>query len=160
MMLPLAYVETTVVSYLTARASRDVIVAGHQQSTHDWWKTCRQDYELCVSDSVLNEAGGGDPIAAQERLLVLNDLLVLETTPEAVVLAKELIRSAALPKKAAEDALHIAIATVWSVEYLLTWNMRHIHNATMRLRIEAICVEMGYKTPIICTPEELGKGMP
>ena len=91
-MLPLVYVETTVVSYLTARASRDVIVAGHQQSTQNWWKSCRQDYELCVSDSVLNEASGGDSIAAQERLLVLHDLLVLETTPEAVVLASTVVR--------------------------------------------------------------------
>jgi len=148
------------VSYLAARASRDVIVAGHQQSTHNWWQSCRQDYELCVSDSVLDEASGGDPAAARERLLILDNFLVLETTPEAIVLAEELVRSAVLPKKAGEDALHIAIATIWNVEYLLTWNMRHIHNAVMRLRIEAICVAMGYKTPIICTPEELVKGMP
>src|SRR3979490_3324048 len=104
------YIETTFVSYLTARASRDVVIAGHQQSTHEWWDDCRGDYQLCTSELVLQEAGGGDPQAAQERLEKLKEMLLLETRQEARDLAKELVRAGALPSKALEDALHIAIA--------------------------------------------------
>lgn len=114
------YIETTVVSYLTARPSRDVVIAGHQQVTHEWWNTCRLDYELCVSQLVLDEAGGGDAQAAQERLLVLRPMLVLETAAEALELAKELLQAGALPAKAANDALHIAVAATTAVPYLLT----------------------------------------
>src|SRR5208283_1470224 len=91
------YIETTVVSYLTARPTRDAVMAGHQQITHEWWDTRRADYELCVSQLVLDEAGAGDAQAAQERLLVLRPMLVLETTVEALVLAKELLQAGALP---------------------------------------------------------------
>src|SRR6266853_6833511 len=96
------YVETTVVSYFTARPSRDVVIAGHQQVTHEWWNTRRTSYELCVSQLVLDEAGAGDAQAAQERLLVLQPMLVLEMTADAMELAKELIQAAALPAKAAD----------------------------------------------------------
>src|SRR5437868_6630394 len=98
------YLETTVVSYLPARPSRDVVIAGHQQVTHEWWDTRRSGYDLCVSQLVLDEAGAGDAEAVQERLVVL------ETTAEALELAKELLRAGALPPKAAGDALHIAVA--------------------------------------------------
>src|SRR3979411_3315071 len=109
------YVEATVVSYLTARPSRDVVIAGHQQVTHEWWDTRRASYELCVSQLVLDEAGAGDAQAAQERLLVLQPMLVLETTAEALELAKDLLQAGALPAKAADDALHIAIAATKAV---------------------------------------------
>src|ERR1700722_5578954 len=95
------YIETTVVSYLTARPSRDVVIAGHQQVTHEWWDTRRMNYELCVSELVLDEAGAGDAQAAQERLLVLQPMLVIETTTEAFELAEDLLRAGALPRKAA-----------------------------------------------------------
>src|SRR6266581_2793491 len=108
-MMDRVYIETTFVSYLTSRASRDLIVAGHQQITHDWWDTRRGNFELCVSQLVIDEAGAGDAQAAQERLLVLKPMLVLETTTEAVELAKELLRAGALPTKASDDALHIAV---------------------------------------------------
>lgn len=114
------YIETTVVSYLTARPSRDLIIAAHQQITHDWWDTRRTNYELCVSELVLDEAGAGDTQAAQERLIVLQPLLVVETTTEAFELAAELLRAGALPSKAADDALHIAIAATKVIPYLLT----------------------------------------
>ena len=149
------YIETTVVSYLTARPSRDLIIAAHQQITHDWWDTYRANYELCVSQLVLDEAGVGDAQAAQERLLVLRPMLVLETTAEALELAKELLQAGALPAKTADDALHIAIAATKAVPYLLTWNCRHLANAVMRPVIEAVCLAKGLKAPIICTPEEL-----
>ncbi len=149
------YIETTFVSYLTARPSRDLIVAAHQQITHDWWDTRREDFELCASELVFQEAGGGDPQAAHERLEVLKDMVLLETRQEALELAQELVRAGALPAKAFEDALHIAIAADQKIPYLLTWNLRHMANATMRPLIETVCVSKGYKAPIICTPEEL-----
>src|ERR1019366_392287 len=94
------YIETTFVSYLTARANRDVVIAGHQQSTHEWWDDCRGDYELCTSELVIQEAGAGDPQAAKERLDVLKDMVLLETRQEAQDLAKELVQAGALPAKA------------------------------------------------------------
>src|SRR5438094_601003 len=137
------YVETTFVSYLMARPNRDVVIAGHQQVTHEWWDTRRASYELCVSQLVLDEVAAGDAQAAQERLLVLRPMLVLETTADALELAKELLQAGALPAKAADDALHIAIAATKKVPYLLTWNCRHLANAVMRPVIETVCKAKG-----------------
>ena len=155
-----AYIETTVVSYLTARPHRDVVIAGHQQVTREWWDSRRNDYELCVSQLVLGEAADGDPEAAQERLAILRPMTVLETTTAALGLAKELIQAGALPAKAAGDALHIAVAATHAVPYLLTWNCRHLANAAMRPLIESVCAAKGFKAPIICTPEELLESSP
>lgn len=149
------YIETTFVSYLTARLSRDLIVAAHQQISHDWWDRCRNDYELCISQLVLQEAGDGDPQAAQERLRVLTTMNLLEITEQVVELAEELVRAGALPEKAENDALHIAIAAIHRIPYLLTWNCRHMANATIRRQIDTVCAGKGYKAPVICTPEEL-----
>jgi PIN domain len=154
------YIETTVVSYLTARPNRDVVIAGHQQITHEWWDTRRESYELCVSQLVRKEAGAGDAQAAQERLDVLNPMTLLETSDQARDLAKELLQAGALPAKAADDALHIAIAAMNGIPYLLTWNCRHLANATMRPVIEKVCTGNGVKAPIICTPEELMEAKP
>ena len=99
------YIETTFVSYLTARPHRDVVIAAHQQITHEWWDTRRENYELCISQLVRKEAGAGDAQAAQERLEVLKPMTLLETSDEALDLAKELIQAGALPAKAADDAL-------------------------------------------------------
>ncbi len=149
------YIETTVISYLIARPNRDVVIAGHQQVTHEWWDTRRSSYELCISQLVRKEAGAGDAQAAQERLQVLKSMTLLETSDEALNLAKDLIQAGALPAKAADDALHIAVAAMNGIPYLLTWNCRHLANATMRPVIENVCVAKGVKAPIICTPEEL-----
>jgi hypothetical protein len=149
------YVETTIVSYLVARPSRDLIVAGHQQLTHDWWDSRRMHYELCVSQLVVQEAGFGDPQFAQERLKLLAPMTTLEIKEEAVLLAEDLVKAGALPEKAGNDALHIAVAAVHRIPYLLTWNCRHMANATIRAQIESICTTKGFKAPIICTPEEM-----
>ena len=141
------YIETTFVSYLTARSSRDLIVAGHQQITHDWWGSRRRDYELCVSQLVIQEAGDGDPQFAQERLDVLATMTLLEIKEEAVELAEELVRAGALPEKAGNDALHIAVVAIHHVPYLLTWNCRHMANATIRAAIESVCANRGFKVP-------------
>ncbi len=149
------YIETTFISYLTALPNRDVVIAGHQQITHEWWDKYRGSYELCASLLVLQEAGAGDPEAAKERLDVLETMTLLAVKDEALALAKELVKAGALPAVAVDDALHIAIAATNGVPYLLTWNCRHMANATMRPFIEAVCASNGYKAPIICTPEEL-----
>lgn len=149
------YIETTVVSYLTAWPQRDVVMAAHQQITHEWWTTRRTRYELCVSQLVLKEARSGDVVAARRRLDALKDVTLLGTTEQALNLAKGLIQAGALPPKAADDALHIAVAAVNGVAYLLTWNCRHLANVTMRPLIEAVCTANGVSAPIICTPEEL-----
>lgn len=159
-MIERVYIETTIVSYLTARPSRDVVVAGHQRVTHEWWDTRRTNLELCLSQLVLDEAGAGDAQAAQERLLVLQPMLVLETTADALELAKELLQAGALPAKASDDALHIAVAATTAIPFLLTWNCRHLANAAMRPVIEAVCTAKGFKAPIICTPEELLEAKP
>ena len=154
------YLETTFVSYLTARPSRDLIVAGHQQITHDWWDTRRGDFELCVSQLVFQEAGDGDSQAAEERLAVLVTMTLLEIKEDAVSLAEDLVQAGALPAKAENDALHIAVAAAHRVPYLVTWNCRHMANATMRAQIESVCASKGFKAPIICTPEEMMEAKP
>lgn len=153
-MKPIVYIETTVPSYLTAWPSRDVVRAGEQQVTRDWWAR-RTEFELRVSSLVLLECGAGDSDAAALRLAALDGVPVLAQTPEAETLADALLREVPLPAKAAADALHIAVAAVNGVAYLLTWNCTHIANATLRPRIEATCRQLGYEPPVICTPKEL-----
>ena len=152
---PTVYIETSIVSYLTARPSRDLLVAAHQQLTVAWWDEQRTRYELFTSQVVLAEARAGDPEAAQRRLAVLERLPLLDVTDAAIALATMLITRQALPAQAAQDALHVAVACVHGMEYLLTWNCAHLANARLRSRIEHICRDAGYVPPIICTPEEL-----
>lgn len=156
-MNPSVYVETSIISYLSARPSRDVVLAAHQQLTRQWWKG-RRSYRLFVSQIVRDEAAEGDPTARARRQRVIRGIPALAVEEEATQLADELIRRGALPKKAAVDAFHIAIAAAHEMDYLLTWNCRHIANATMRGTIEAICRAAGLKPPVICTPEELPAG--
>lgn len=148
------YIETTIPSYLVARSSRDLVVAAHQQITQEWWDR-RSQFELFVSQLVLREASAGDDDTAVKRLSLLEEVSILELTEEANDLASELLKQGALPKNATVDALHIAIAVVNGMDYLLTWNCAHIANATMRGTIEHICRTKGYEPPVICTPEEL-----
>jgi hypothetical protein len=155
-MKPKAYIETTVVSYLAALPSRDLVLAAHQQVTRDWWST-RDAFELFVSQLVLDEAVAGDTAAAELRVAALRDLVLLDLTHDATLLAAELIRGGGVPEKARIDALHIAVASVHGMDYLVSWNCTHIANATMRGRIEAICRGAGFDPPVICTPLELVK---
>lgn len=158
-MKPTVYIETTVISYLTSRLSRDLRMAAHQQSTQDWWRDRRQDFTLYASQLVVQEASRGDQSAAQLRLAEINKLELLDTTDEVLFLAKTLIDNTLIPQGASEDAVHIAVATVNGIDYLLTWNLKHIANATLRGRVEAQCRAEGYEPPIICTPEELMEEM-
>lgn len=154
-MKPRVYLETSIVSYLTAQPSRDIVTAARQQITREWWQTRREGFDLLVSQFVISEAGGGDASAARLRLAALDGIPELELSETVPLLAEELIRKGSLPSKAALDALHVAAAVSGGVDYLLTWNFRHIANAAMRTRIETVCRDLGYEPCIICTPEEL-----
>ena len=155
-MRPKAYIETTVVSYLTALPSRDLVLAAHQQVTRDWWST-RDAFELFVSQFVMDEASAGNTAAAELRVAALRDVVLLDLTPDATRLAAALIRGGGVPEKATIDALHIGVASVHGMDYLVSWNCTHIVNATMRARIETICRDAGFDPPVICTPLELVK---
>ena len=149
------YMETTIPSYLTSRPSRDLIIAGHQQVTKEWWDKRRGAFEIYISQLVIDEAGAGDPSAARERMVVLRGLAVLDITPEVGDLASAILASGVLPRKAATDAAHIAIAAVHGIDFLLTWNCVHIANAVLAKDIAKICRQYDWESPVICTPEEL-----
>jgi len=150
------YIESTIISYLTAVPSRDLVRAALQQLTRDWWAT-RGQYDLYISQFVIDEVSGGDPTTATERLAVLRDTALLATTANAALLARDLVRAGDLPPKAMVDAFHIAVAAVHGLDYLLTWNCRHIANVEMRGRIEGTCRSHGIEPPAICTPVECSK---
>ena len=149
------YIETSVVSYLAALPSRDLRIAAWQQITTQWWEQERPKYQLFVSELVLAEAAAGDPHAAQRRLDKLDDLPVLGISDEARSLAARLIVDGGMPEHAEADALHVATASVHAVDYLLTWNCRHIDNAATKPVVRSICAVAGYSCPEICTPLEL-----
>ncbi|HXU34144.1 MAG TPA: type II toxin-antitoxin system VapC family toxin [Thermoanaerobaculia bacterium] len=149
------YLETTVISYLTARPSRTLVGAAHQQLTIDWWEQRRHDFDLVVSELVLREAQAGDPDAAKRRLTILEGIPRLALSDEAIALAQEFIQNGLLPLKAADDGLHIAVATTFSVDYLLTWNCTHIANPELQAKLAEFLQQRGLFLPFICTPEEL-----
>jgi len=142
-------------SYLTAWPSRDLIRAGHQQITKEWWQTRRSRFDNFISQLVLAEVGAGDVEAARERLTALQGIPILDANEAVTDLADALTVSLALPQKAVTDAVHIAISAVHGMHFLLTWNCTHIANAEMSGAIEAACKERGFSCPVICTPEEL-----
>ncbi len=155
-MRSVAYIETSVVSYLTSRPSRDVVIVARQQVTREWWRTARDRFHLAASELVIQEATQGDPNAARARLM-LEGVTLLDATAEAERLARDLIALQAVSPSAAVDTAHIAIAVTnrCPLSYLVTWNFRHIANAAMRSRIERVCRGAGYEPPVICTPQEL-----
>lgn len=154
-MAPKVYLETSVISYLTARPARDVVVLAHQQLTREWWTTQRQTFDLYTSEIVLAEAERGDAEAARARLEILSETRQLSANPAAEELVPVLLRETGLPAKALADMAHIALATVHGMQFLLTWNCRHIANATVLRTVARTCRRLGYEVPVICTPEEL-----
>jgi hypothetical protein len=135
-----------------------LIVAAHQQIIHDWWETRLDDFEVYISQFVLDEAGAGDAEAAAKRLALLASFPLLDATPEALHLARALVERGAIPPRKATDAAHIAVATVHHIQFLLTWNCTHLANAEILAQVQAICAQLGYAAPIVCTPEELSGG--
>lgn len=149
------YVESSVISYMTARPSRDVVTSARQTVTIEWWDAYKDTFEIFVSELVIKEIGSGNAAAAQKRLLFVENIPVLETTKNAVELAKLLVEERAVPDSCIEDALHISIAAVQRINFLLTWNFKHINNANTREKISKVIMQAQLKSPILCSPEEL-----
>lgn len=148
------YLETSVISYYTARPSRDIVTAARQTLTQEWWEDAGQRFDLYVSILVVEEAKAGGAEAAQMRLAAISGLPILEINDAAEELGKRLMGEGAIPS--AEDALHISLATVHGMDFLLTWNFRHINNVEMKARIRTVIDAVGFECPVICSPEELG----
>ena len=151
----LVYVETSVVSRLTGRCTRDITVAAQQILTDEWWETQRPYFELYTSELTIEEAGGGDPLDAVWQLEALEGMTVLHNTDAVIALADEFVNRRAIPSEARNAATHVAAATVHNIAYLMTWNFRQICNSiTMRL-IGEVCQRLSYRSPVICSPNEL-----
>jgi hypothetical protein len=148
------YIETSVASYLTARPNRDLIVAAHQEITAEWWTTHRPRFDLYVSELVLLEASKGDPTAAISRLNRLAGIPSLPINDAVQELARSFVERRIVPEKVVEDALHVAVAAIQGMDFLLTWNCRHIANAEIIKRLDAACADLGLRLPILCTPEQ------
>ena len=149
------YLETTFISYLVARPSRDLRIAGHQQSTEEWWTTRRSLFDCLVSQVVIDEASAGDATEIGKRLSVIAGLSVLEVSTDAESLTQAIMSGGMLPPHAIRDAAHVAVAAVHRIDYLLTWNCKHLANAQISRRIAIVCQREGHRLPVICTPEEL-----
>jgi hypothetical protein len=154
-MKPTVYIETTIIGYLAMRLSGALRTAANQQMTRDWWDNHRERYDVLISRFVVEECSKGDPAAAKERQVYLSGIPILELSSEVKALADALLSGVPLPEKATVDAFHISVAVANGVEFLLTWNCKHIANPALRPRIERICRETGYEPPVICTPLEL-----
>jgi len=152
---PKVYLETSFIGYLTSWPARDVVVLAHQQLTREWWETRRAFFELFSSEVVVAEAERGDEAAVRSRREILAATSRLSATPAAEALVPKLLNATGLPPKVFADMTHVALATVHGMQYLLTWNCRHIANAAILRFIVKTCREQGYEPPVICTPEEL-----
>jgi predicted nucleic acid-binding protein len=148
------YVETSVISYLTARPSRDIIQLGRQQLTATWWER-RKKWELFLSPPVLDEAGQGDAEASIRRVIIARQLFLEPILPEAEKLASSLVAQNLIPVSVLTDALHLALAAVHKADYLLTWNQRHLDNMDTRFKIEKFIENKGYSPAVVITPERL-----
>ncbi len=149
------YLETSIVSYLRQKPSTQVVTAARQLLTHQWWNDERANYELVISQYVIDEASGGDPTLAAERLESLDGIPLLPNAPEIPQIANEIMSLGVLPPKAQVDALHISSVAHHRIQYLLTWNCKHIANAKILPHIHHVLMDLGIPIPIICTPEEL-----
>lgn len=154
-MKPTVYLETTIISYMTARYSRDLIIAAHQQITQEWWELALPKYEAFVSPIVIEEISRGDAQAAQLRLDKITGLTVLEVVPEVRDLANAYFRTIDIPEKARADSYHLALTAWHGLDFLVSWNCTHIVSGRVRMIIEEINAGFGIRTPVICTPEEL-----
>ncbi len=150
-----AYIETTIIGNIAGRLHKDPNISSQQRLTRNWWNQASVKLELFISQLVVDECSGGDPNAAAERMAVVNAIRLLDINPDCHALAGQLLAAKAVPQTEPRDALHIAIASVQQVNYLVTWNFKHIANAGMRHQIETVIRSAGYDPPVICTPQEL-----
>jgi predicted nucleic acid-binding protein len=154
-MKPTLYLETTIPSYLKAKQSRDIIQTARQQITSEWWDNRLNDFEIFISQIVIDEASEGDTVASTKRLEAIKTFPLLEITEEVVDLAEKIIIEKIIPEKAIRDALHIAVATSNEMSFLLSWNCKHIANAEIIKRLRKTVTDERFELPVICTPEEL-----
>jgi predicted nucleic acid-binding protein len=149
------YVETTIPSYLVAEPSSDVVVAGHQRTTHDWWQTAASRFDLVISDVVYEELARGDPEIASRRVDIVSDLAILVSDSEVEKLAKQYVSELGLAGRALNDIPHVAFAVAYEIDYLVTWNCAHLANAMLLRKLREVNARLGLWLPTICTPEEL-----
>jgi hypothetical protein len=154
-MKPTIYMETSVVSYLAARPSKDPVISGQQIGTRRWWKEKRRDYEIYISKLVWQEAAEGDKVAAKRRLKFIASMPWLQITRAVTGLARTLIKRKAIPPNAGNDATHIAIGAVYQIQFLLTWNFSHINNPATEELVRTVCSDHDYHCPVICAPDQL-----
>jgi predicted nucleic acid-binding protein len=154
-MIESLYLDTSVIGYLTIRPSTNLITASNSVITQNWWHTRRQNFTLYISEVVLEELARGDQEIATKRLELISELPLLAINEAVEELAQQFLIKSNLPPKASDDALHIALATVYKVDYLLTWNCKHIANAKIQKKLSQISIQSGYELPTICTPYEL-----
>jgi hypothetical protein len=155
-MKPTVYIETTIISYLTCWPSRDIHRLSHEMLTRNWW-TKRDRFDLCTSEQVVIEASAGDASAAAERLKALKGIPLLPIPEPALSLSARLMQAMVLPERAKTDAIHVAVAAVNGIAFLLTWNCRHLANARNAAKIEQSCLDAGFIAPRIVTPEMLSE---
>jgi predicted nucleic acid-binding protein len=149
------YIETSILGYLTARSTKDLILAANIEITRDWWESRRNAFILYTSEAVLDEVAQGDTEIAAQRLEILRDFPLLALNQAVQDLAAQFLARSSLPPKARVDAIHIAVATIHGMDYLLTWNCKHIANAQIQGKLAEISLDFGYVLPILCTPNEL-----
>jgi hypothetical protein len=154
-MKEIAYIETTIVSYLVARPSSDLVLSAHQQVTREWWGNERMNYHCIASEEVVREAMLGDTGMAQARIKVLEEVQIVGITAEVEAMAATFMATGALPPTMRPDATHLAAATLSGADYLLTWNCRHLANAHVLRRLQKEAERRGWQVPGVCTPLEL-----
>jgi len=143
----------SIVSYLVARPSKNIVVAAHQASTRDFWVHL-DNHAVFISDIVIQEASRGDETQAKRRSEVLQDFQVLKIDDEVKELARKFLTAKIIPDKCPEDALHIAVAAANGMDVIVTWNFKHINNPFIRKRVRQIVEKNGWVCPEICSPEE------
>lgn len=159
-MKPLVYIETSVISYLTARTSHDPLTAARQIWTREWWAVSCQHWDLAASELVVEESARGDPAAAQKRLDAVAPINLIPITQEMQVLAQALVAVGAIPVTEPEDALHMAVATLSRAHYLASWNFAHLVGPDCKIRLLDSLRSLGHTPALLATPEELLETLP
>jgi predicted nucleic acid-binding protein len=149
------YLETSVISYLTANEGRDLIVSAHQQITREWWRVAKSRFDIYTSEAVLAEITAGDSEAIIRRIEAVQELPILKINEDVRLLAREYERKPGLPRKAGADLLHIAFAVAYEIDYLVIWNCSHIANGETIRRLLKLNQDLNRATPLVLTPEEL-----
>ena len=149
------YIETSIVSYLRENPAAAAETVQRQGITRRWWEDYRVRYDLVTAQYVIEEAAAGQGDLATERLQHLAGLPLLPLGDDVDELAAEIVSRAILPADAIVDALHIACAAVNRVDFLLTWNCKHIANPLILPRVFRTLDDFGIPFPVICTPQDM-----